>query len=125
MRAGEGTGVRRRAAKASKGDFAWFGEQILGVSASWNSPGAVAARCPGGLVRLGYEALVSDRRYSERISHDFGGGVGIGLEALTCSGWRHRPVNPSRPLDPCVTGYADRYLTILTSAPTGTLCSPR
>ncbi|MEU8196503.1 hypothetical protein AB0C10_22245 [Microbispora amethystogenes] len=28
--------------KASKGDFAWFGEQILGISASWNSPGAVA-----------------------------------------------------------------------------------
>lgn len=51
-----------------------------------------------GLVRLGYEALVSDRRYSERISRDFGGGVGIGLEALACSGWRHRPVNPPRPL---------------------------
>ncbi|WP_185949343.1 alpha/beta fold hydrolase [Microbispora sp. KK1-11] len=157
--------------KASKGDFAWFGEQILGVSASWSSPGAAATRCPDGLVRLGYEALVSDRRYSERISHDFGGGVGIGLEALACSGWRHLPVNPPRPLpaglppalglggdrdftvtellvsripgsvtvrydgpvhvvylrakDPCVTGYADRYLTKLTLAPAGTLCSPR
>ncbi|MBB2748351.1 UNVERIFIED_ORG: hypothetical protein FHR35_008244 [Microbispora rosea subsp. rosea] len=30
-----------------------------------------------------------------------------------------------RAKDPCVTGYADRYLTNLTLAPTGTLCSPR
>ncbi|WP_433356458.1 alpha/beta fold hydrolase [Microtetraspora malaysiensis] len=157
--------------KASKGDFAWFGEQILGISASWSSPAAAATRCPDGLVRLGYEALVSDRRYSERISRDFGGGVGTGLEALACSGWRHRPVKPPRPLpaglppalglggdrdfpvtdllvskisrsvtvrydgpvhvvylrakDPCVTGYADRYLTELTLPPAGTLCSPR
>ncbi|WP_165900692.1 alpha/beta fold hydrolase [Microbispora triticiradicis] len=157
--------------KASKGDFAWFGEQVLGVSASWSSPGAVATRCPDGLVRLGYEALVSDHRHSERISHNFGGGVGIGLEALACSGWRHRPVNPLRPLptglppalglggdrdfpvtellmsripgsvavrydgpvhvvylrakDPCVTGYADRYLTRLTVTPAGTVCSLR
>ncbi|MER6173590.1 hypothetical protein [Streptosporangium sp. NPDC001681] len=30
-----------------------------------------------------------------------------------------------RAKDPCVTGYADRYLTRLTLAPAGTLCSPR
>ncbi|GLX08227.1 hypothetical protein [Microbispora sp. NBRC 16548] len=30
-----------------------------------------------------------------------------------------------RAKDPCVTGSADRYLTNLTLAPTGTLCSPR
>ncbi|WP_218004523.1 alpha/beta fold hydrolase [Microtetraspora niveoalba] len=157
--------------KASKGDFAWFGEQILGISASWSSPGAVASRCSDGLVGLGYEELVGDRRYSERISRDFGAGVGIGLEALACSGWRHRPVNSPRPLpvglppvlglggdrdfpvtellvsripgsgavrfdgpvhvvylrakNPCVTGYADRYLTKLTPPPAGALCSPR
>ncbi|MEV6980652.1 alpha/beta fold hydrolase [Sphaerisporangium sp. NPDC051017] len=87
-------------AAANEGDFTWFGDQILGISASWSSPGAAATRCPDGLVRLGYDALVSDRRYSERLSPDFGGGVGTGLEALACSGWRHRPVAAPRRLPP-------------------------
>jgi pimeloyl-ACP methyl ester carboxylesterase len=89
-------GLAAGIAKAEKGDFAWFGEQALHNSQGWAMPGFMAIRCPDALGYQGYGGFAEGRRRAERLSPDFGSGMG--WEALVCSGWKQPIANPPRPL---------------------------
>ncbi|WP_188191491.1 alpha/beta fold hydrolase [Nonomuraea sp. SYSU D8015] len=83
-------------AEAMRGDFAFFGEQVLGLSYHGTQPRAVAPWCGDGFGITSYDQYAKLRRDLDRQLPDLGRN---GLwAALMCSGWPYRPANPPGPL---------------------------